>query len=325
MNNNSEMYKHRLLVVDIAKSLCIMEIVALWHMFSYIEPIEPHYSLMYITEGVLACFTFLSGLFNGKKHVSTLSFYKSRLIRFFPLLFLSLLSFYLGGWISLQTFAFSLCGLSCFIGPQPMTLWFFSMIVFLYIVTPLITLRLDINKRKRDFFKFLTRSAIMYAILLGIHLIHPIDERLLYYSPFYIVGIASPFNVIKVITKHKIKIFTISIISIVAFLAVNNTLVVCALIWCCVITALLSLSAIIEGVSCMTLKKLFFIISYASMCAYLFHRQLYSVFKQVVAGGNKNYLTYPEAILMVCFLFVVSYIIQKTYDKIANKLVIRSK
>ena len=55
-----------------------------------------------VTTGVLATFTFISGLFLGKKRMPVLTFYKKRLSRFFFLFLISCLSFYAFG--SIKTF-----------------------------------------------------------------------------------------------------------------------------------------------------------------------------------------------------------------------------
>ena len=74
------MTKH-IVIIDIVRTMCVIWIVGVWHMVDYF----PGHDLLnynYVTIGVLGIFTFLSGLFLGKKKMSPIEFYKSRLFRF---------------------------------------------------------------------------------------------------------------------------------------------------------------------------------------------------------------------------------------------------
>ena len=61
--------QHRILLFDIVKAICVIEIVAFWHMLDY-TPINPHSLFMgdIITSSVLAAFTFASGFFLVKRN-----------------------------------------------------------------------------------------------------------------------------------------------------------------------------------------------------------------------------------------------------------------
>lgn len=310
------------MIADVARTLCVLEIVAFWHILDYVEPVENPNAYFFITQGVLACFTFLSGLFNGKKRVKALAFYRSRLIRFFPLLLLSLLCFYVSGVIDFRTLLLNACGLSCFIPPQAITLWFFSMIILLYLATPLLLYRLDIFQSRKDMMRFALRSCAVYMVLLALYaLTDGIDIRLLYFYPFYILGIACPIKTVQAVSFHKIPCFAAGLVLIFISLALQfNQLIYSAINMGGVVLCLLSVSAAIEGWCSERLKTFFLWMAYSSMCAYLFHRELYGVFKLIFAN-NDGYMSVWVCALMVIVLFVMSYIIQKVYDRTIAKLV----
>ncbi len=65
------------------------------------------------------------------------------------------------------------------------------------------------------------------------------------------------------------------------------------------------------------LRKLFINLGYASMCAYLFHRQFYGVAKAII--GN---FTFTIAYLLVLpLLLISSYAIQKVYDIVSTNII----
>ena len=89
----------RIYSLDCTRAICMLWIVALWHMESYLDITIKCYITDDICSGVLAAFTFISGYFLGKKPVGNvkelLTFYKKRILRFYPLFFVSCMIFYL--------------------------------------------------------------------------------------------------------------------------------------------------------------------------------------------------------------------------------------
>lgn len=190
--------KNRILLFDIMKALCVIEIVAFWHMFDYTSINAD--DVMFggdLTSAVLAAFTFSSGFFLGKKQVDVGTFYKTRLKRFMLPLLVSLLAFYLFGTISFKTMLFSTIGLSCFIPPMAPTLWFFSMIILYYLFTPLFLYGIGQMNKTERVVNILTRSFLIYTIfvLLGV------DERIQHYFLFYILGMITNNECVKSISN----------------------------------------------------------------------------------------------------------------------------
>lgn len=186
--------KNRILLFDIMKALCVIEIVAFWHMFDYTSINAD--DVMFggdLTSAVLAAFTFSSGFFLGKKQVDIGTFYKTRLKRFMLPLLVSLLVFCLFGTISLKTMLLSTIGLSCFIPPMAPTLWFFSMIILYYLFTPFFLYGIGSMNKTERVMHILIRSFLVYAlfILLGV------DERIQHYFLFYTLGMIADIECIR--------------------------------------------------------------------------------------------------------------------------------
>mgnify|MGYP000787318984 CR=1 FL=1 len=187
--------QHRILLFDIVKAICVIEIVAFWHMLDY-TPINPHSLFMgdIITSSVLAAFTFASGFFLGKKKLSIVKFYLFRIKRFLPPLFVSLLIMYIFGAIeSFQTVIYSIIGLSCFIPPMPMTLWYFSMLILFYLVTPFLLLGVDKMSDSERVVNILVRGICFYCIIICLDVNYKVQN----YFLFYLLGMITDMTCIK--------------------------------------------------------------------------------------------------------------------------------
>lgn len=85
------------------------------------------------------------------------------------------------------------------------------------------------------------------------------------------------------------------------------------------VSLIISVSNVIGRYAGKRIVGIFAVLSYASMCAYLFHRTLYKVFKMIFADSEGNIPLYIAPI-MVLSLFCVAYIIQKGYDELTNRI-----
>lgn len=302
--------KERILLPDIARSICVLEIVAFWHIFDYCEPVDWKYDVEFLTKGALACFTFLSGLFCGKKEMGFKTFYLSRMKRFLPLLAIALILFCLSHKASLESAVLAIVGLSCFATAwQPMTLWYFAMIILFYWLTPVL-LYAKSGKCRQGTFLFRSILCLLLFIMLDVYL--PIDSRIIVYFPFYILGVLVPLNMLNKIQKSSIVMLTLGVgLLFIAFLFslsfVSNMLSAFG-----GMLLILSLSSILEKWGGKMISIIASFLSYVSMAAYLFHRIVYSVVRRIF---NEEYLHLYQAFLMVITLFVISYFIQRIYDR----------
>lgn len=271
MNNN------RLLLPDIARALCVLYIVAFWHLFDYVHPVSWKEYFNPITLGALGCFTFLSGLFLGKKEMRCLKFYQARLRRFMPLFMLALMMFYILHMIGTKTMILSVVGMSCFIPPPPLTLWFFAMMIVFYFITPILLHKLHIFDNNCDRRIFLIRATIFYACLVMLNLLFPTDYRILIYYPLYIYGISFPISKLDTV-EHK----WYMLLPFASFLLLigykSNVYVISELLQACgVLYFILLISSILEKIKINGFTYVVKVISYISMTAYLFHRVVYNL------------------------------------------------
>ena len=303
----------RILIFDIMKAICVIEIVAFWHMFDYTSINADN--VMFgndLTSAVLAAFTFSSGFFLGKKQVDVRTFYKTRLKRFMLPLLASLLVFWLFGNISLKTMLLSTTGLSCFIPPMAPTLWFFSMIILYYLFTPFFLYGIGQMNKTDRIIHILISSFLVYAVflLLGV------DERIQHYFLFYTLGMLADMECVRSISSVNI---CYKIGGGIVWLVCSYVGVPVFITDCLGILILIFISEFIEEKANEKSKLLLCKISYASMFAYLFHRQFYQIAKRLFATPNET-IPYYGIIITVILIFILSYYGQKIYDKIVTKL-----
>lgn len=314
-------------VLDATRALCMLWIVGVWHLQEYVVN-QNSWNNPYtacITVGVLSMFTFLSGYFLSGKTEGAKGFgqfYKKRLLRFYPLFFVSCLSLFfvskVAGARFFQDFrqlGLTLTGLSCFVKPYPPTVWYFAMLIIFYAVTPLI------NLIEAKWGKGLLAVGI-YSILIFSVQYGEADPRILIYFPIY--GGALIFH-------DYLKRFFSGHWSGLGML-LSMGLCIASIVLCVKLGSSISLQLIVAVLSIVPLyycgallnknqyiRKLSLLIGYASMCSYLFHRQFYGLMKAIIGD-----FSYAVAYCVVLPLMVVlGFCIQKTYDYCISKLLKR--
>lgn len=311
--------KNRIVLFDIMKALCVIEIVAFWHMFDY-TPIEAD-DVMFggrLTSTVLATFTFASGFFLGKKKVSVGKFYMSRLKRFMLPLLASLIIMYKFGAIdSFRTVVFSAIGISCFIPPMAPTLWYFSMIILCYLFTPLILCGVDKMNNLERVVNIMIRGLLLFAFMMCIG----IQPKVQAYFLFYIFGMVIDLNCIRSVINTNI---ICKMGGVIAWLLLSYLKVESMVTDVLGVMLLICFSKFIETHSNDSMKSLFEKIAYASMFAYLFHREFYQVVKRLLHQSDGSIPYYAIAITIV-MIFILSYYGQKIYDLAISKLTFKEK
>lgn len=328
-----EKNKNRNVIFDIARGICVIWIVAFWHIGDYIE--YKRGSLEFaigvdITTAVLACFTFMSGFFLRKYEFSGKSsiflFYKKRICRFYLLLFLSATSLYVGGLIvhqhfySLEQYLSVITGTSCISSPPPPTLWYFGMIILFYIVTPIIKYK---SRFRYNLFCALLIFGVFYFV--NTYLNCQFDERYLQYYPFYILGLFFPQQKECYLQNSIIGIIGGVVFAILTFCCNANILL---FIWIKSAAFILFIILISKLISNCRMALFFSKISYASMIAYLFHRHFFLLGVFLLNYGSSVTLreaTLPIwiAYLLVCVIFVTSYYFQRLYDSFCKNFLLR--
>lgn len=295
------------------RSICVIYIVGFWHLVEYmsieIQKLTFNSFTYQTTYCVLATFTLLSGFFAAHNSIKNskdiILYYKKKILRLYPLFILACILFVICGYNSWSSLPIYLIGLGEIIPPFPVTLWFMCMIFMFYFLTPFL-IRI-INPHKKFFF-FL----IVEVIFLGAHIMFGIDIRLTYYWVFYYLGLIIKFNNWHLKFNKKIILTTICFfIYIILSLSLGEEFVF--LTFFCASTFVYSVSSILFFLfSRRKSNKLITTVSYASMCAYLFHRPIYYTLKYW--GGV---FSVPES-YFICLplVFLISWLIQFGYDRL---------
>ena len=315
-------------VYDAVRAICILWIVGFWHLRDYL-PMEYQFGkdLLHVGEivtwGVLATFAFISGLFLSKYKFETFGdvkfFYRKRITRFFFLFFLAVISMYIAGLTFHQHFflggsqvLFCLLGIGSFISPNAPTFWYISMMMFFYMITPIILFpKKPLNRIS------ISALILLILILASSFTIIDVDSRLIVYLFFYFAGLLIPK---KHVDKSKNPYFLFAAL-LVLLIPVHN-------IWQSIITDALFVIFLVAFANLLCksrLNKLFTVISYSSMAAYLFHRHIYLSFVFLFNMGSRTPLrdaAIPlwSIIIIIPIVFVLSYYIQKCYDFVYKKV-----
>jgi peptidoglycan/LPS O-acetylase OafA/YrhL len=317
--------KERIVYLDTARALCMLWIVGVWHLTSSVEGFTPFTSpyMHCVIVTVLGTFTFISSYFMSEKvknKSQILEFYKGRLIRFYPLYLISSIIMFCAYIISRnesmmnpRQLILSIFGISCLIGPSPITLWYFSMLIYFYALTPFV--ETATNRGLKAFLVLLG----YFVVILSVNFFNG-DQRVLIHYPIYFLGIIKGKELVTWYRRINKKLMPITL----------NILIFAGLCIAYANTKGQILNTIIEigiGLSGTGIlltfselltngwnSKLFIWLSYASMCAYLFHTQYYWILRLLI-GKFPLGLTY---LVIVPSLLVISWFMQKSYDRVID-------
>lgn len=308
---------------DCARALCMLYIVCVWHLYRNIQwNINLDTPLFNsITRGALAAFFFISAYFLGKRPVRSfrdaLGFYKKRLLRFYPLYFIactSLLAVFLITGVeyieSVRQYVLTLFGLSTIFTPAPATVWFISMLILFYLITPLV------NALGKAWQKAAC-IAVLFALLLILRQAgFEADARLLLYLPVYGLGLILAKTEIP--QKPCLPALLVSLAAFIAGVLLSARFDAFAMQY---LVMLPFIPLVIEAgkiiACCGPLERIFKFISYGSMVAYLFHRQFFGVLLSIL-GKFPVWFAY---LLVVPALLAVSWLVQRIYDRIMNRII----
>lgn len=310
---------------DFARSFCVLWIVGFWHLLNYL-PVELRLDdavqqvCKQITMGILACFTFLSGYFLKKYEFNSkddvLYFYKKRFWRFYPLFALAIVSMVLCG-SSIKQVVIALFGLSMIIPPPIKTLWYFSMIILFYFLTPGLKLRVGGAFYKTN----IPRLCLILVVLVGGY--YCADIRLVYYFPFYVLGLNLKNSVVEKLMSPYTLVAAILLFVGISFLYTEHILLMFVQ-ECSVVVAILTISKLAYNEK---IQRPVSFIAEASMCAYLFHRSFYTMVLILIRKFTEyEYMSPFVALLSLVMLFVVAYFVQTFYNKtVVRKIKITRK
>lgn len=310
----------RNIAIDLLRVLCIGYIVGYWHLIPYTDWL-PGYANA-VTEAIkdiaLGTFVFSSGLLLARRDLrlrreELSEFYRRRVLRIYPLYLLALLLFGATGLAAWDVLLRAALLISMFAPPAPPTLWFVTMIMLFYLLTPLL-----IAAAHRTGY-FLATGVGLYAACLGYDAcVQPMDSRLFLFFPAFALGV----YVQRIGTAHgflqRRRLYLLALLIPAFFAGLPDGRGFDTLT-----SVLRAPLAMLGAALCVVYAErwggrlhspFILLLSYASFGVYLFHRL---VFKAAIA------LYYPaEGFAQALYLlavavpasFVIAYALQKRYD-----------
>lgn len=307
--------------IDIIRGYCMIYVVGICHLSQYLGKSYYLYNNIYgnsISWSCLGAFSLISGYLIGKKYncdtfKDALEFYKRRLVRFYPLFFIASISLLVIGFNDLMQTFYALVGMAPFVSHKPLTLWYISMIMLFYLVSPIVL----IQPAKRR----LVRCMLVLLTVVVCRLFIYMDLRFLFNLLFYLVGISAaciPFH--KALEGKK---YIYGVLALYILLFINLDLVghsiVRRLVDIVGVFVIVGLAKLINNAISHNNRIILFL-SYVSMSAYLFHRLIYWICLQIFSP----HATVETALYLIFVALPIglafAYFVQKLYDKIVSRL-----
>lgn len=320
----------RIVYIDYIKAICMVWIIGFWHLSEYCDlSFAYQYWASNLTTGVLATFIFISGYFLGDKQTSSkqdiIRFYQNRVLRIYPCFLLSCVSLYILNRINakiyyiagLKQLVTTLLGVTCFFEPAAYTVWFMSMLILFYAITPLI------QSAKKMAYKILIMS-LLITVTIVLESTIGIDDRMLYLLPVYFLGLLA--------APHKLEISHFRFKTNIILVTLGITIwVVCNSISENIEETVLNLTLLNLAISISSIMILFMLgrvldriiekngvfgtilqgISYGGLMAYLFHRQMFGV----VYLFTGEFATWAALVVILPMVLAISYVLQRIYDR----------
>lgn len=312
---------------DIARSISMFYIVGILHLTAYTDlAISQNKAFVSLIWSTLGIFTFLSSFLLASRYSfktinEILTFYRKRVLRFYPLFLISSLLLLAIHFNTTTETLKGIFGIAPFWKPQQHTLWYISMLIGLYLLTPVLC-------KRNCKYQFGVFTIIFLVIGIIDYLFHSVDARIYYYYIVYFIGIVcaqyasekskllSNSNVVFIIA-----LLIYLIVFYMLFFHTEKRLIMMAEGYLGIFVILNICSRIEKMVEKRDrFKELISFLSYASMCAYLFHREIYWLLLKIkhpqTNWGTILYLFF----IGVPIVFFLSYYIQKYYDKAIKSL-----
>ncbi len=319
--------KKRVAYLDTMRALSMLWVVSVLHMCSSLQgmPVLTSTFSNCITITALGSFTFLSGFFLANK-VKTKqdikAFYQARLLRFYPLYFIACASMLCAQLLSHSTsmmtprqFVLSIAGLGTIFGPSTITLWYFSMLMVFYAITPLLTMTYNTKKK-------LVVFVLIYVLLYASTRYLSGDQRMLMYYPVYVASLVAGRKYRDFFLRSETDIK--QVVSAVVAFAVACMLY--EMVGKGLVTILAGLLVAFSGawlllqvcrlISCPWVERIATVLSYASLVIYLFHSQMFWVCELIF--GKFSFLIAYGVVLPL--LFLGSWLVQKAYDYLLRRV-----
>lgn len=310
----------RNLGVEVLRVLCVVYIIGFWHLLNYTDAISGYNNLATstLTDIVLGTFVFLSGFFTSRKQIEPTiqgiwKFYVTKLLRIYPLYLAALAAFVALGLTSLSTAVKAAFFISMFVKPAPQTLWFMTMLMFFFVITPFILIAIQKFTLKQLIIGF---SLILLGLVIYYFAFKLLDIRLVLYFPAYVASVLLATEKISFPPLNRetlLLLFAAIVVSLPPTPSGAITILMNA--------PLVTFSAVIlfRWFSLIKFTRLWWLpiisfISYASYSMYLFHRPLLIMMKTLYFPQQGYLQVLVLLFLFFPFVIIFSYDIQKLYD-----------
>ena len=318
------MEKRRIDYLDTARAVAMLWIVGFWHLRSYTSIGHTNDIVSFrgdgrITEIMLSVFMFLSGFFMAKYSFhdfwnDSKTFYRRRFTRFYVLYAMSALCLYGIGYIqSISSLVTTLTLTSTIIKPQPLTLWFFSMLADFYLLTPFL-----LRKTHRHFIISCT-TVILLGVVLHRFLPNGIDSRFFWCFPSYCIGIwfGKKIHLMEWLTTGftGVVCLVISVIFLYGDFSIRYAILpfgVTSVLWVSYHITKLPFQSLVRSVA------------YSSMCAYLFHREIFYALRRICIIMRFDYSYWFCLCIFLPICILLSYYLQRLYDAFSNRYIAHS-
>lgn len=326
---------------DVVRVVCMTYLVVYFHLYGYVYN-DSQTSFVYaastaVAHACLGLFTFVSGYLLGKKycfgqqgHGDVLLFYRKRIWRVIPLFVVSSIALWLIGFNTAEATINGLLCISPFVRPEPMTLYYIPVILWCYLVTPLVS-RYGLRWR-------VCCSLFLFGLLLLARFMFPsIDNRFVFDVFFYFVGVVSAsyfdwrfcFSYGTAIKSLIVLLF----MSLVVFFSIHKSFmfypscqmligaagVFVVFFICEAVSRLLFDGPKDNGGGFKPLAcRIVVFVSYASMACYMFHRFFYWAAETIWNPSDTTVKWLYMAGIVYPIILVLSYAIQKTYDRLSS-------
>lgn len=323
------------ITLDVTRALCILWIVGYYHLENYVQDDfffqycwDSHHG-KYVTICVLSAFTFLSGYFLRKYSINSKSdiiiFYRKRLHRFWIPFFLSALILHIASlcihhpwFISHWHFIATVLGLSVFTPPSPGTIWYISMLMTFYMITPFVLYLKSVS------IKLFVSIMLVVAMAMLVNE-YNLNIRTVYYLPVYLISLQMPSKWVQIIKEKWLFFLVISLVVLIV------TLFMLDIRWISIVTSIVFGPIFLISLSSFLAKSYYLckfsgVISYSSMNMYLFHRHIFMVFVLVSSsigiGSFHDMKTSLWLLLFIALPIIItfSYYCQKLYDRLCKSL-----
>ena len=325
---------------DIARVICMTYIVTYVHLYEYIYPHDQTATYFYVcvamAHACLGVFTFVSGYLLGKKYcfgqqgnVDVWKFYEKRLLRVIPLFIVASILLWLVDFNDADATLNGLLCISPFVNPKPRTTYYIPIILWCYLVTPLVS---------RHGLKWRVWTCLsLMGLLVAARCVFPsIDPRMVFNVFFYFVGIvtAACFDW-KLNTSYGPAVKTIAGLALALLITAAIHFSLSSTSWQMVVGAI---GVLVILFVCEDMSKLLFDtqntrqggvksfaakiicwVSYASMACYMFHRFFYWLAERIWNPSEACVKWIYMVGLVFPVILVISYVIQKLYDSLVQK------